>query len=496
MICALRYVMTEAHTGKKRSFTPFSVTSRLQTIAQHMRRGRQEDSHEFLRYAIDALQKSCLAGYPSKIDPKQAETTWVHNIFGGKLRSRVTCRDCAYNSDTFDSMLDLSVDIHGLGSLRDALRKFVAVDYLKGSDKYKCEKCKRHVVAEKHFTIHEAPVALTVHLKRFSPLGRKIGHAIRYDERISLAPFMSDGQFGPSYSLYGVISHAGGGPNSGHYFAHVKAANGQWYEMNDDSVTRHGGAPTSLKNAYILFYLQDKGQALEAAVTRETPRINAIRNGLVAGMRKRKIVESEDEEEDEAKGKKKQTHPFIGPVRPTSPIIRDPQAEALKRKIDAAGRTEPASKKSSSSVRPSTALQNLAQYDDTDEADGKQDDDVVGDDDKEDLGERVSDLRDEQKEVAVSLTQGATQSSPPAPPTSSPLSSSSASIPPESFYGQPTTNEKKRKSHHLDEGADTPRSAPRTSSSGRPAGVNPWAVFGSKIKHPTKLYGRKKRMIM
>ena len=33
-------------------------------IAKHMRRGRQEDSHEFLRYAIDALQKACLAGHP------------------------------------------------------------------------------------------------------------------------------------------------------------------------------------------------------------------------------------------------------------------------------------------------------------------------------------------------------------------------------------------------------------------------------------------------
>lgn len=31
-------------------------------IAKHMRKGRQEDAHEFLRYAIDALQKSCLAG--------------------------------------------------------------------------------------------------------------------------------------------------------------------------------------------------------------------------------------------------------------------------------------------------------------------------------------------------------------------------------------------------------------------------------------------------
>jgi len=38
--------------------------SRYTVIAKHMRRGRQEDSHEFLRYAIDALQKACLHGYP------------------------------------------------------------------------------------------------------------------------------------------------------------------------------------------------------------------------------------------------------------------------------------------------------------------------------------------------------------------------------------------------------------------------------------------------
>ena len=124
-----------------------------------MRRGRQEDSHESLRYAIDALQKGlsrrtlvvsvsfhglntfCDDLLPhSKADPKIAETTWVHKIFGGKLRSRVTCNECHHNSDTFDSILDLSVDIHGVDTLRDALRKFTAIDYLKGADKYKCEK--------------------------------------------------------------------------------------------------------------------------------------------------------------------------------------------------------------------------------------------------------------------------------------------------------------------------------------------------------------------
>lgn len=32
------------------------------------------------------------------------------------------------------------MDIYGVTTLKDALRKFVAVDHLKGADKYKCEK--------------------------------------------------------------------------------------------------------------------------------------------------------------------------------------------------------------------------------------------------------------------------------------------------------------------------------------------------------------------
>jgi ubiquitin carboxyl-terminal hydrolase 36/42 len=79
-------------------------------------------------------------GPSRKLDPKLAETTWVHQIFGGRLRSRVTCAECDYNSDTLDRILDLSIDIFGVNSVRDALRKFVAVDNLKGANKYKCEK--------------------------------------------------------------------------------------------------------------------------------------------------------------------------------------------------------------------------------------------------------------------------------------------------------------------------------------------------------------------
>lgn len=157
------------------------------------------------------------------------------------------------------------------------------------------------------FTIHNAPLVLTVHLKRFSPLGRKIAHSIPYDDRLNLQIAMSEGQYGPTYSLYGVISHAGSGPNSGHYYAHVKGGNGQWYEMNDDLVERVPRVPVNLKNAYILFYVQEKGQSLEAVVNGSSfLHKQPVANGV---SKKRRVVESDEEEDDKPQ-------PFIGPVLP------------------------------------------------------------------------------------------------------------------------------------------------------------------------------------
>jgi ubiquitin carboxyl-terminal hydrolase 36/42 len=81
MACILRVVALKAHNNQG-AFSPSLITNNLQSmfraflalplgclpislaIAKHLRKGRQEDTHEFLRYAIDALQKSCLAGYP------------------------------------------------------------------------------------------------------------------------------------------------------------------------------------------------------------------------------------------------------------------------------------------------------------------------------------------------------------------------------------------------------------------------------------------------
>ena len=69
------------------------------------------------------------------------DSTFVHQIFGGRLRSRVKCLVCSHPSDTFDSVLDLSLDLNrGISSIKDALSGFTKVDQLKGQNKYKCEK--------------------------------------------------------------------------------------------------------------------------------------------------------------------------------------------------------------------------------------------------------------------------------------------------------------------------------------------------------------------
>lgn len=282
---------------------------------------------------------------------------------------------------------------------------------------------------------------------------------------------MSEGQFGPTYHLYGVISHAGSGPNSGHYYAHVKGGNGSWYEMNDDYVEKVKSAPTGLKNAYILFYIQEKGQSLEAALNSTTSSATSSRtaNGNVNGnktatngnvhqsMKKRRVVTSDDEDEDA--GEKVQPIPtrLIGPqlpsntqkatsssntqtqTPPSSPTTAKPYAHAeyLKKKIDAA-------EKGKKLTKPPPSKLPLVDYgDDDDEMDAE-------------IGTKV-----ERQSLSASATQSSfvesfKDSPPPQPPVSSfpssPMSSTSTSIAPTNFYSNSTSKKstsetaKKRKS--------------------------------------------------
>lgn len=68
-------------------------------------------------------------------------TTWVHRIWGGRVRSRVVCSKCNKPSDTFDHFLDLSLDCGPQKkTLTQMLKGFIKDDKLEGDNKYHCER--------------------------------------------------------------------------------------------------------------------------------------------------------------------------------------------------------------------------------------------------------------------------------------------------------------------------------------------------------------------
>ena len=280
-------------------------------------------------------------------------------------------------------------------------------------------------------------MVLTIHLKRFSPLGRKIGHPLQYDEALSLEPFMSSGQFGPSYSLYGVTCHAGGGPNSGHYYSFVKSKEGRWWEMNDELIQMTGKA-TDKKNAYMLFYIQDKGQSLEAVM--KVPSVNntlssatPMKNGLTAGMKKRFSREGGGDDEDKGV---KVSPPFIGPLIPSPVAVEndthpDPQALSLKSKIKAAAED---------SAR--RTLENLGNYDSNTDLDSDKEKSVAVENDQDDkIG---NESKGKQEDLDRLTNDNAEQ--PSSPPTIPLLSSATRPpIPAASFYASSSFNKSKKR---------------------------------------------------
>ncbi|KFV09210.1 Ubiquitin carboxyl-terminal hydrolase 42, partial [Pterocles gutturalis] len=242
MMCVLEAHVNEALNSSGTAIWPTAVLSALRWIGAHFQLGRQEDAHEFLRCTVDAISYEA--------------PTVVHQIFGGELRSRVTCFSCKAVSDTYEPFLDILLDIKAGSSVTGALEDFVRPEQLDGKNGYRCSKCGELATASKRLTIYRSSNVLTVCLKRFDAFsGTKINKVVEYPEHLDLGAYMSEAsEERPLYSLYAVLVHEGSGCQAGHYYCFVKAGDGQWYQMNDDSVRLCDIKTVLCQCAYLLFY--------------------------------------------------------------------------------------------------------------------------------------------------------------------------------------------------------------------------------------------------
>lgn len=244
-----------------RPFSPINILSRLPNIGGNLGYGKQEDAHEFMRFAIDTMQSVCLDEYGGEkaLHPTSQETTLIQYIFGGHLKSQVKCSKCNKISYRHENMMDLTVEIHGdAESLEECLDQFTAEEWLDGENMYKCDGCNDYVKACKRLAVHHAPNILTIALKRFQS-GRfgKLNKRVSFPETLDLGPYMSEPGNGTDiYRLYAVVVHIDmlNASYFGHYICYTKDFNGNWYRIDDCKVTNADLDEVLAQGAYMLLY--------------------------------------------------------------------------------------------------------------------------------------------------------------------------------------------------------------------------------------------------
>jgi len=238
---------------------PQTPTEFLSNLPRGLTRGRQEDAHELLRLTVEALHHAGLRALGLSVHgaaaaPGARPPTVVERVFGGTLRSSVTCRACGHESATDDQFEDLSLELRGANSVEEALGAFCATEALDDpKNLYRCSACNALTPADKRLRILNPPTVLVLHLKRFAPFFGKISRHIAFTERLSLQPHLVAGD--AAYALYAVVVHSGLAASSGHYYTYARDAAGVWRCFDDSFVSpSNAGAVLGAPGAYILFY--------------------------------------------------------------------------------------------------------------------------------------------------------------------------------------------------------------------------------------------------
>lgn len=295
-------------------------------VAPWFKLGKQEDSHEFLRLLIDAMQKSCATKSPGvdgapkvqspendngqeKVNKDGSAKEYPFRLFRGIVESNVQCGSCGVTSCKMDPIEDVGLEVvSNGGQLADidaSFKRFVQSEDL---DSYKCDKCEKVGKATKTSKLALIPPILTLHLKRFRYGGGAFGGdaSSRRGGRSADAPHGSSGSakieghvsFKPvmmikSYCtaefvksskltgicrLFAVIVHTGKNSHSGHYIAYVKSTGkgDEWWKVDDAKVTKVPLSEVLNAEAYMLFYRVVK-HPMSEELTKEKEELDAKR---------------------------------------------------------------------------------------------------------------------------------------------------------------------------------------------------------------------------
>ncbi|VFQ97280.1 unnamed protein product [Cuscuta campestris] len=263
MICALKELVGNLFASDGSTVFPWKLVNNLNYFSSSFQRYQQEDAHEFLQCFLDRLESCCKDTKQKESMPPQY-VNLVTQTFGGRLVSKLRCCNCGHCSDTYEPLIDLSLEIEDANSIPAALESFTKVENIEDLEtKFTCDNCKEQVLVEKQLLLDETPSVAAFHLKRFKNDGsvvEKIDRHVAFPLELDLLPYTAvknQGSEGDSkYYLYAVLVHIGFSSCSGHYYCFIRAAPDVWYKFDDSQVTCVTEDYVMSQEAYILFYVK------------------------------------------------------------------------------------------------------------------------------------------------------------------------------------------------------------------------------------------------
>ncbi|CAN6229529.1 unnamed protein product [Urochloa humidicola] len=230
--------------------------------------GVQQDSHEFLTLFLSLLEQSLSH---SKVPGAR---TIVQDLFCGSVSHVTRCSSCGKDSAASSKMEDfyeLELNIKGLNNLEESLNDYFSEEALDGENQYFCESCQKRVDATRCIKLQSLPPVVNFQLKRYvflpkTTTKKKISSTFSFPGQLDLGKRLSNPTSSCTYDLAAILIHKGTGANSGHYVAHIKdESNGQWWEFDDEAVSKLGLHPFGEKPGKASNKDDQKSQGISAA---------------------------------------------------------------------------------------------------------------------------------------------------------------------------------------------------------------------------------------
>ncbi|CEP07193.1 hypothetical protein [Parasitella parasitica] len=253
-VCAVEEHIRTALKGSPYPLQPRVFVGKLKSELGEMPHGSSnKDAFAVWNYFMEQMQSFLLSEKRSK-DKLVQETTALYQIFGGYIQNRLECPSCNKVENTYNSFVDLSLDLTQCSTVERCLTKH----FRQQASAFKeCSSCQHAGNQSGTQSIYRSPMALALRLERFGTDAdkTKTNKFVKFEESMDIKRVVTENEtVNTKYHLYAAIVHTGHTINDGHYVAYVKSSNGIWYCMDNDNVKVASVKRLLEEKPYMLLY--------------------------------------------------------------------------------------------------------------------------------------------------------------------------------------------------------------------------------------------------